>query len=104
MNKTSTSTTANDNNDNTTVMGIRGLEQFTSRYTLKITFTAEEDTGVDCVKAIKNLFKQIKRVVDKKVFIAPWYDLDKDSCNITIASEFPSDKAELGSYFAQFFI
>ena len=69
MNKTSISTIANDNDDNTTVMGTRGPEWFTSIYTLKITFTVGEDVETDYEKAIKNLFKQIKRVADKKVFI-----------------------------------
>ena len=67
-------------------MEIRGLAIFKTRCTMKISFMAGEDTVLDCIKAVKALFKQMKRIGNNKLFIALWYDYDKDTVNITNSS------------------
>ena len=41
---------------------------------MKLSFITRENAANDCIKAIKAFFKQIRRVGNKKAFIAPWYE------------------------------
>jgi len=38
-------------------MGIKDIEKFITRYTMRVTFTIGEDTSADCIKAIKGFYK-----------------------------------------------
>ena len=86
------------------MMGTRGIGMIQTRCTMKISFTAGQNTAMDCMKAIKDLFKQLKRFGDKKIAIAPWYDHDEDSPNIIDSNLFPTDTSEFNNYFPRFYV
>ena len=48
---------SNDDNEVITYMGTQGLTLYTTRCTIKISFTAIDDAAIDCMKVVKAFFK-----------------------------------------------
>ena len=46
------------------------------------------------MEVVKAFFKQLKQISNRKLFIIPWYDMDKDFKNIVTLSQFPVDKSD----------
>ena len=60
---------------------------------------------IACLQKVKDLFRHMQTVADRKCFILPWWDEDFSTYEcIGYLSQFPSNIVEITIYIPQFFV